>query len=425
MSSRRAYRTELDPNDTQRAALEQLAGATRWVYNRGLALRDRYYRMTGKSITQRGKLGRQLTKWRRRHPWLGELSFAAEEAALEDLDFAYDRFFAIDKLRREGDPATLRAIAEAKERKDGKPFGFPRFRAKYRWAPSIRLRGTIHVREREVQLPTVGSVRLHERGYLPVGARVTQATVSRGAVNDDRWFVSVLVEEETGDEQGTNGTVLGIDMGLTDWLVVFDGERYRRFGRPEKLRSLEIRLARLQRKAQRQDDARKAEGRKRRSNHWRETQQRIARLHREIADQRENWAHEVTSELVGVNRPGPERPRAIVIEDLRVSNMVKNRKLARAIQDAVWSEMRRQLAYKCERTGEELVAVNPAYTSQRCPECGHVAAESRSGKRFGCVACGHKGDADDVGAWNVRDRGLQYLAEKASGGETGAEERGS
>lgn len=371
MEIRRAYKTELDPNETQQALLHQSAGAARWAWNQALKVNQRYYRECGVGLTY-ARMNKLLTTWKQ-HPanaWTYEISKCCFQSALQDLSRAFVNFF-------EG---------RAK---------YPRFKSRY-GRKSFRVYGSAIVAEdRRVKLPKLGWVATKERGYLPQGVKPTSTTVSeRGG----RWFVSFQIDEEHARGIAT-GAPVGVDLGLTDLACASDG---RRWEGPKALASAQRKLAHVQRKLCRQE---KGSGRREK------TKQQISRLHLQIANVRGNALHELTSELVGVDRPAHERPSAIVIEDLKVANMLQNGNLARCISDAAWAEIRRQLAYKCEWWGVELIVVNPAYTSQTCNVCGHVSADSRDGKRFQCVACGHADDADVNAARNILARGL--LAGKA------------
>lgn len=371
MEIRRAYKTELDPNDTQTLQLHRSAGAARWAWNQALAVNQRYYDETGKGLTY-PRMNKLLTTWKQ-HPanaWTYEVSNYCFQSALQDLSRAFGNFF------------------EGRAR-------YPRFKSRY-GRKSFRLYGAIDAEERRVKLPKIGWVRTKERGYLPQGVKPTSATVSQ---RGGRWFVSFQIDEV--HHRGTaTGAPIGVDLGLTDLAAASDGRRWQG---PKALHNALRKLAHVQRKLARQD---KGSGRRQR------TKERIGRLHLRIGNIRKNALHELTSELVGVGLPTEERPALIAIEDLRVCNMLRNGQLARQISDAAWREIRRQLEYKCEWWGVELVVVEAAYTSQRCSACGHVCAESREGKRYRCVACGHREDADVNAAKNVLYKALD-LAGKA------------
>jgi putative transposase len=368
---RRAYKTELDPNDNQRAQLRRSAGAARWAWNQALAVNQRYYRETGVGLTY-PRMNKLLTTWKQ-HPanaWTYEVSNYCFQSALQNLNRAFVNFF-------EG---------RAK---------YPRFKSRF-GRQSFRLYGTIRADDRSVRLPKIGTVRLKERDYIPEGVKPVSATVSERA---GRWFVSFQIDEEGGNGRAT-GAPIGVDLGLTDLACASDG---RRWTGPKSLQNALRKLAHVQRKLARQDKG---------SNRRQKTKERIGRLHWRISNIRENALHELTNELVGVGRPADERPSMIVLEDLRVKNMLANGHLARHISDAAWREIRRQLEYKCEWWGVEFMVVEAAYTSQTCNSCGHVSADNRDGKRFCCVACGHEADADVNAARNILAKGL-HAAGKA------------
>ena len=373
MNIRRAYKTELDPNERQVLHFVRSAGAARWAWNTALAVNQRYYRECGVGLTY-ARVNRLLTTWKQ-HPanaWTYEVSNYCFQSALQDLTRAFTNFF------------------EGRAR-------YPRFKSRH-GRKSFRVYGSVLAAdERRVKLPKIGWVALKERGYMPVGVAPVACTISeRGG----RWFVSFQIDEERENGIAT-GPPVGVDLGLADLACASDG---RRWAGPKALAANLRKLAHISRKLTRQ---KKGSGRRE------DTKRQIARLHLRIANVRSNALHELTSELVGVGLPPEQRPRVLVIEDLRVRNMLGNSHLARHISDAAWSEIRRELEYKCEWWGVTLVVVNPAYTSQTCSACGCISADNREGKRYTCTACGYSADADVNAAINVRERGLSDLAGKA------------
>ena len=181
----------------------------------------------------------------------------------------------------------------------------------------------------------------------------------------------------------------------------------------------EVRLARYQRRM-----ARKVRG----SRNWHKAKARVQRLHSRIANVRQDFLHKASSQIAAQHA-------MVVIEDLQVRNMSASAKgstvapgrnvraksgLNKAILDQGWAEFRRQLAYKMQWSGGELIAVDPRNTSRACPECGHVDAQNRKTQAvFRCVACGHTAHADVVGAINILARGHRVAAcgEDVSRGE--------
>src|SRR5579871_4133710 len=164
MQVTRGYKTELDLNNTQRTTCLQHAGAARFAYNWGLSRRQAHYKATGKSLTAIA-LHRELNSLKPTDfPWMYDVSKCAMQEALRDLDNAFAHFFRRWKLKQEG-------------KYKGK-LGYPRYKSKKQAIGSFRLTGAIHVTEDTIQLPRLGVLRLHERGYLPTNAHILSATVS-------------------------------------------------------------------------------------------------------------------------------------------------------------------------------------------------------------------------------------------------------
>ena len=382
LKTKRAYKTELKPNRTQEKALANHAGAARFAYNWGLARKSESYRLTGRSPNAI-ELHRELNALKKTEfPWLYEVSKCAPQEALRDLDRAFTHFY-----RR------------AKEKKKGKlkgKVGFPRFKSRRRGLGSFRLTGSIHVEARRVKLPCLGWTRLKEKGYLPAdgtpGVHVLSATVSERA---GRWFVSLQVEQEMEVEEAT-GPPTGVDLGVKTLAVCSHGnDNHTHCENPKALYTGAKKLSRLQKKLSRQEKG---------SNRREKTRKRIARQHMRISRVRSDAVHKATSRIVAKAKPPSERPYVIGVEDLNVSGMMKNRRLARAVADSSMREFRRQLAYKCYWYGIDLVVV-PRFeaTSKPCSKCGWVKEDlTLSDRVFVCDSGGHTADRDDNASENIR-----------------------
>src|SRR5450759_5418460 len=358
MKVTRGYKTELDLNNEQKTACLKHAGATRFAYNWGLSRSKEAYRATGKRPTAID-LHRELNSLKQTdYPWMYEVSKCAPQEALRDLDTAYKNFYRRAALKKQG-------------KFKGK-IGFPTFKKRSKGIGSFRLTGAIKVFEGSVQLPRIGRVRLHERGYIPTDAKILSATVSEHA---GRWFVSVQLEEEQEQpactlvppanaasqlaplrqaEQKTATTAIGVDRVINTLATCSDGMI---FENPRALKHAQKKLRRLERQKSR---------RKKGSKNRTKTRQAIAKVHARIANIRKDATHKLTSHLV-------KHHAFIAIEDLHVSGMLKNHKLAQAVSDSNFGEIRRQFEYKAEWYGVHLVTVNRFYPSSKtCSGCGWV-----------------------------------------------------
>lgn len=353
-----AYRYELDPNKKQRTLLAKHAGAARFAYNWGLSRRIALYEQEKKSANAIAQHKELNVLKKTDFPWMYEVSKCAPQEALRNLDNAFRNFFRGLKAR--------------------KKVGFPKFKKKGH-NDSFRLTGSIHVTERHVQLPRLGAIRLKE--VSAVEGRILSATVRREA---DRWFVSLAVELERETPQLVDGPPVGIDVGLTTFATLSTDEK---IDAPKPLAKALRRLRRLSRRL-----SRKQKG----SQNRKKAQIRLARLYRRIRNIRRDFLHKFTTGLA-------KTKSVIIVEDLNVKGMMRNRKLARHIADAAWSEMKRQLSYKTVWYGSRLELVDRWYPSSKlCSACGHKMDKMPlSVRTWACPECGTVHDRDENASKNL------------------------
>lgn len=347
----RAYRTELDPNKEQRQTFVKCCGAARYVYN--WALNDRIERYKTGTSTNLYEQKRRFNGIKDELcPWVRELPYTLTESAFANLDRAYQNFF--------------RRVKGGAEQK-----GFPKFKSRKNGLGSFTLRGCIHIDEAQIKLPVIGWVRLKEHGYLPRGGvKILSANVSERA---GRWFVSLQVEQEQDTPEAAQGKPIGVDLGITTLATCSDGAV---FDNQRALGRYEARLKRLNRELSR----RKKGGRNREK-----TKRQIARVHYRVTNIRTNAIHQATHYLTAKSQPS-----VLVIEDLNVAGMLKNGSLSKAIADASFYEFRRQLEYKCNWYGVDLLIAGRFFpSSKKCSSCGSVKPLLRlSERRFVCETCG-------------------------------------
>jgi putative transposase len=362
MRINQAFRYELDPNDAQRTAFAKHAGAARFAYNWALARRIRLFEESkGKArFTNAIAQHRELNVLKKsEYPWMYDVSKCAPQEALRNLDAAFKAFW--------------------RDRKRGRKHGFPKFK-KRGVNDSFRLTGSIRVFGRAIRLPRLGTIRLKESTGKFDG-RILSATVRREA---DRWYVSLQVERMRFDPAPVSGPLVGVDLGLEAFAVVSDGIKIES---PKPLTKSLQRLRRLSRSHSRK---------KRGSNNRKRSAMRLARLYRNIRNIRTDFIHKATTMLA-------KTKSAIVVEDLSVRNLIRNRYLARAISDAGWSEFRRQVACKCAWYGSELVVAPKHFAStRRCSSCGIVGPKlDLSCRIFCCGSCGYFAGRDENAARNL------------------------
>lgn len=380
MTVNQAYRYEMSPNNRQAGLLLQHAGTARFAYNWGLAQRKALFQQhNGKDkFTNAIAQHRRLNALKKSEfPWMYETSKCAPQEALRDLDRAFANFW--------------------RRRKVDKTAGFPKFKKKGKH-DSFRLTGSIRVDDNSVVLPRLGKIRTKE----PTGkfkGRILSATVSREA---DRWFVSLTVERERVIPSRTDDGVVGIDLGINSFAVLYDGNTTEYIHAPKPL---ERKLKRL--KSLSRSHSRKQKG----SNNRRKSALRLARLHRRIRNTRRDFLHKKSSSLATTKS-------VIVVENLNVSGMVRNRHLARSVADSGWGEFRRMLGYKAQWYGSRLVVIDRfAPSSKTCSECGAVNESlTLSDRRWVCISCGVVHERDENAARNIRRLGLEKLNTESSSG---------
>jgi putative transposase len=375
-----AFRFELDPNREQRVLLAKSVGASRYVYNWGLAEPQRAFEASGKRPRLRDLKTRLVQLKKGECPWLYEVSAHIGQQALVDLNSSFERFFK--GLGGEGPRS-----------------GFPRFKRKGE-RDSARLY-EVELGERHLRLPMIGRVRLKEtRSERGFEGRILSATITRRA---DRWFVALAVERERPvvpvRAPMRESDVVGVDLGLKAAAVIHDGSSVRTVEPTRALRRNLPKLRRLDRQL-----ARKQRG----SRNREKAKLRRARLYYKISCQRQDFLHHLSSELA---RTKP----MIVLENSNVRRMARNRGLALSVSDAGFGELRRQLVYKCDWYGSTLVVVDRFLPStQVCSSCGTLS-DRVSGfaglkeRQFDCDACGLSLDRDENAAINIRRAGLGEL----------------
>ena len=388
MKVSQAYRFALDPTPAQERMLRSHAGAARFGWNWGLARCKERYDAEGRwySAIDLHKLWNVEKKADPGLAWWSENSKCAYQEAFRDLDRALKGF-----------------VKSKKGERKGKRVGFPRFKKRGKAHDSFRLNGTIRCTVSTATLPRLGVIATHEstrklaRRIENRTARILSATVSRTA---QRWFVSfaVEVERDIPEQHARPGSAVGVDLGVKTLLTGFDdaGNAFGISG-PKPLKTALRELRRGSRA-----HSRKQKG----GANRRKSAARLVRIHARIAGVRLDALRKATSYLAG-------RYETVVVEDLNVAGMIRNRKLARAIADQAFGGTRRMLGYKTEWNGGRLLVADRWYPSSKtCSACGAVKAKlTLSERTYRCDNCGLVLDRDANAA-----RNLLHLA--ASGAES-------
>ncbi|MFF2618844.1 RNA-guided endonuclease InsQ/TnpB family protein [Kitasatospora sp. NPDC058046] len=364
---KRAFKYRFYPTDAQAAELSRTFGCVRKVYNMALAARTEAWTLRQERINYNATSA-MLTAWKKTEElsYLSAVSSVPLQQALRHLQGAFANFW----LKRAKYPTFK---SRKKSRKS----------AEYT-SSAFRYRdGRLTLAKMAEPLDVVWS------RPLPEGAVPSTVTVSQDSAG--RWFVSMLCDDRPTMTAPVNAAV-GIDAGITSLVTLSTGEK---ITNPKHERADRERLARAQREL-----SRKAKGSANRDK----ARIKVARVHARIADRRRDVLHKLTTRLVRENQ-------TVVIEDLTVRNMLKNRKLSRAISDASWSEMRSMLEYKAQWYGRELITVDRWFPSSKlCSACGTIRNKMPLNVREWTCGCGTTHDRDVNAAKNILAAGLAAAA---------------
>ena len=371
---RKAFKVEIDPTKAQLVLLQKSAGIARFTYNWALDLCNVSYQIKksghGEDVERLPtpnamSLHRTLNAMKKEYfPWMYEVSKWCAQSALQNLERAFKNFWK-----------------DCKKPKEQRKFKHPQFKKKHNDSFYLSAPRKLLVTCNQIALPRIGNVRLKERGYIPNG-KYDGVSVSRHA---DKWFVSVWKEVELPHVKTQKGTI-GIDLGIKTLAQFSTGEQ---FQSPKRHKKTNNKIKRLQRRLERQ---------KKGSNKRNKTKDRIAKEYYRITCQRKDTLHKLTSYLVKT-----KRERTLVIEDLNVEGMKRNRSLARAVSEIGFYEFRRQLEYKCKWHRKELIIADRFFpSSKRCSSCGCLNHELRLRDRiWTCSNCGTVLDRDQNAALNL------------------------
>ncbi len=348
----KSFKTELTLNNHQKTLMAKHAGVARHAYNWGLAACIESHKAGEKrpsAVTLHKRLVREVKS---ENLWYYAVSKCAPQQALRDLELAFKNFFNI------------------------KGRGFPKFKKKGR-NDSFYLEGNIQIYGNRIKLPRIGWVKTYEKHLPPILVKSTSnATISRKA---GRWFIAYKVDVEPQPVEHPHGCV-GVDLGIKTLATLSNGKT---FPAVKLYRKAKRKIARWQRSV-----SRKVKGSKNRFK----AIKRLQKAHYRVACIRNDAIHKLTKYLA-------KNHSEVVIEDLNVSGMMKNHRLAQAIADGGFYEFRRQLEYKCQWYGSHLTIVDRFYPSSKtCSDCGHIHKELKLSDRiFVCPSCGFFIDRD----WNA------------------------
>lgn len=369
----KAWQLRLQPTLKQKQQLSKTFGCSRYVYNHFLARRKEEWEMEQKTLRY-ADCSQELTalKQQPETAWLKEVDKFALQNALRDLDGAYQHFF--------------RGL------KSGKRVGYPRFKSR-KGKQSYRsnfTNGNIAVEGHHLKLPKLGWVKF--RKSLEIEGKILSVTLKRSP--SGKYFASIVTEVETHSWEKT-GKALGLDWGLAHYLTTSAGEK---FPNPRYWKHYIAQLKKLHKIL-----SRKALNSKNREK----ARAKLARLYEKLFNVRTDWLHKLSTGLL-------KAYDWLCLEDIRLANLVRNKKLSKWILDSAWGTFVQMLFYKAERYGKEVIKVAPFFpSSQRCHACHFIHREVKDLKvrQWECPQCHMSHDRDVNAALNILQEGLRLLSE--------------
>ena len=377
----KSYKTEINPTDEQKKIIHRTIGTCRYVYNFFLAYNKEIHEQGGRFVS-----GMTFSKWLNNeylpvHPelaWVKNASSKSVKQSIMNAERAFMNFFNHNS-------------------------GFPKFKKKGRSDVKMYFVKTdakviIPCERHRIKIPTLGWVRLKEKGYLPTNPKTH--IIKNGCVSchAGRYYVSVCIEEETKPKPILNDFGIGVDLGVKDFAVCSDGHTYKNINKTAKMRKIERKLQREQRRLSKKHDNLKLKKEEATRKNIQKQVLIVQKLHKRLADIRTDYLNKIISELVKT------KPAWITIENLNVSGMMKNRHFSKAIGQQKFFEFRTKLTAKCREYGIELRIVDRFYPSSKtCHNCGHVKSALKLSDRTFVCDCGYTADRDFNASLNLRD----------------------
>lgn len=364
-------KVRLKPTPEQEQQLWKSVGTARWVYNWTVARQKENYELGHKFLAD-NDLRKEITVLKKTADflWLGEVSNNVAKQAVKDACEAFKKFFK-----------GLSKHPQFKSRRKSRP-------AFYNDNMKLKIKGKAALIEK------VGWVVTSEQ--VPENTKYTNPRITH---DGKYWYLSVGIEQ-TFEQPVLTDNVVGVDLGIKDLAVTSDNTVFKNINKTHVVRKIEKRLQRLQRSVSRKYMMNKEGNRYVKTRSILKIEQRIRHLHRRLKNIRTDHLHQATTAIVKT------KPCAIVVEDLNIKGMMKNRHLAKAVAKQSFYEFKRQVAYKCLKYGIELIEVGRFYPSSKlCASCGTTKTDLKLSDRIYKCPCGHKMDRDLNAAINLANYG--------------------
>ncbi len=379
---KRVYKIEINPTTEQKSKIHQTIGVSRFIYNFYIAHNKEVYESKGEFIS-----GMDFSKWLNNEyipnnqdmKWIKDVSSKATKQAIMNGDKAFKDFFKKTK----GFPKFKK-----KKNQDVKAY-FPK-NNKTDWT----------IERHRVKIPTLGWVRLKEFGYIPTNSIVKSGTVSQ---KSNRYYVSILVEEDDIQVSKCTNEGIGIDLGIKDFAICSNGSKFKNINKTSTVKKVEKKLKREQRKLSRKYESLKVRNKnikERVATHQNIQKQivKVQKIHQRLANIRTDYINKTVSQVI------EQKPSYITIEDLNVTGMMKNKHLSKAISSQRFFEFRTKLTAKCKQNNIELRVVDRWYPSSKtCSQCGKVNKGLKLKDRVYKCECGLSIDRDLNASINLKN----------------------
>lgn len=387
----KSIKVMLKPNNKQKTKLFLYANTARFAYNWTIAKQQENYQNSGKFISD-SVLRKQFTQMKKldEFNWLNNVSNNATKQAIKDACDAYKRFFK-----------GLSKYPKFKSKKKSTS-SFYQDNVKIKFSEThVKVEGFASSKKSNKQ--KINWIRLAEKGRIPFGENV-KYTNPRFTFDGLNWWVSVGIETDS-DYSPSKTEGIGIDLGIKDLAVCSDGKVYGNINKTKRIKRLEKKKRRLQRKISRKYEKGREGNRYRKTRNIIKSEKQLLKVSRRLTNIRHNYIHQITSEIV--NR----KPMFIVLEDLNVKGMMKNKHLAKAVQQQCFHEFRRQIEYKSNWNNIRFILADRWFPSSKlCSRCGEIKKDLKLSDRVYHCKCGNVIDRDYQASINLKQYGENILA---------------